>query len=364
MDRAESFGDEQLRAWSSRAEELGLLQLGAVNLDHPGFVPARKRLAEFLDGEREGEMAFLSRTREVRMHPEQMLEGAQSVLVAVVPYRGVASPVARYAQAADYHTILHERLLELAGAIEADLPGTESLVCVDTKPLLERSAAVLAGLGFLGKNGCLIVPKLGSYVLIASLMLTARFEGEDRAPAWAAREGGGSPPTLPWQACGTCTRCIEACPSEAFEEVGQLDARRCISYLTIEHRGPIEEDLREAIGERIAGCDLCQEVCPYNAAPGREDRVPDAAWLPPPPGRERVADLPRLANVGNNQHRAFVKKTALNRIPRNALRRNAIIALGNGEGAISRLEQESLERACEDADLGSLARWALARRGA
>jgi len=358
MTTSPSFDDSHLLRWSERAEALGLLELGAVNLDHPGFVPARARLGEFLDGEREGEMAFMSRTREVRMHPEGMLAGAQSALVSVVPYRGESSPVARYAQAADYHTILHRRLLQLAEIVSDELEGVECLVCVDTKPLLERSAAVLAGLGFLGKNGCLIVPGLGSYVLIASLITSARFVGSDRAPAWVR-----STEMTPWQACGSCTRCLDGCPSAAFEAVGELDPRRCISYLTIEHRGPIEEELRVAVGERLAGCDLCQEVCPYNAAPDRDARIAPDVWLPAAPGRDREADLVRLVNVGNNQHRGFVKKTALNRIPRRALRRNAIIALANREGGLGEEERAALGLAASDGDLGDLARWAIERRG-
>lgn len=357
MQSSLRFDDTTLARWSTNAEALGLLALGAVNLDHSGFEASRRRLAQFLDGKREGEMAFMSRTREVRMYPEQMLPGAQSVLVAVVPYKGESSPVARYAQSADYHTVLYRRLTELAKVLESDLPGVESLVCVDTKPLLERSAAVLAGLGFLGKNGCLIVPKLGSYVLIACLLTTARFEGEDRAPLWA-RESE----SVPWQACGSCTRCLDACPSDAFEAVGVLDPRRCISYLTIEHRGPIEEELRKQVGERIAGCDVCQEVCPYNAAPAREGRIGDEVWLPPAPGRERRVDLAKLVNVGNNQHRAFVKKTALNRIPRRALRRNAIIALANRVAPLAEAEREALQLAKSDPELGELARWALGRQ--
>lgn len=351
-----SYDDVLLERWASEAEALGLLQLGAVNLDHPGFAPARRRLVEFLDGQREGEMAFLARTGEVRADPGQMLDGAQSLLVGVVPYRGEAGPVARYAQSLDYHTVMHQRLLELATLVERDRPGASAVVCVDTKPLLERAAAVLAGLGFLGKNGCLIVPGLGSYVLIGALMLDLRFAGTDRAPDWAHAAAS------PWGACGSCTRCLEGCPTDAFEAVGQLDPRRCISYLTIEHRGVIDSPLREAMGQRIAGCDVCQELCPYNAAPGREARVAEASWLPPAPERAREVDLAKLAVVGNNQHRGFVKRTALNRIPRRSLRRNAIIALGNGHGELADDERASLERAALDEELGSLAQWALRRR--
>jgi epoxyqueuosine reductase len=158
--------------------------------------------------------------------------------------------------------------------------------------------------------------------------------------------------------------CLDHCPTEAFDAPGKLDPRRCISYLTIEHRGPIPDALASRMGQRIAGCDVCQEVCPYNRSSTRDDRVPASAWLEPPPGHARVPDLARLANVGNNQHRQFVKQTALNRIPRAALRRNAILALGNGDGPASEAEAEALRVAMADPapELAQLARWAAARR--
>jgi epoxyqueuosine reductase len=248
----------------------------------------------------------------------------------------------------------------LVGALEELAPGVESLICVDTKPVLERSLAVLAGLGFLGKNGCLIAPGLGSYVLIGLVLITAKWIGADRAPERLLADAEAKP----WDACGSCRACLEGCPTEAFEAPGRLDPRRCIAYLTIEHRGPIPERLADALGERVAGCDLCQEVCPYNAAGDREARIPEAARLPPPPGRPRVADLARLATIGNNQHRQFVKRTALNRIPRRALRRNAILALGNGAGPLTVEAREALEQvaAGEDTTLAQLARRALERR--
>ncbi|PRQ08605.1 tRNA epoxyqueuosine(34) reductase QueG [Enhygromyxa salina] len=351
--------DDELAALAELAADLGLLRLGAVSLDHPGFAPARATLADYLDRSAEGEMAFLSRTRAVRMDPAQMLPGARSALVAVVPYAGEPGPVARYAQWSDYHTEIHRRLERLSEHLHARVPDIESLICVDTKPVLERAVAVLAGLGFLGKNGCLIVPGLGSYVLIAVLLTTAQWTGTDRSPTYAHDH---SHP--PWDACGSCRLCLEHCPTDAFDSPGKLDPRRCISYLTIEHRGPIPEALATRMGQRIAGCDVCQEVCPYNRSSTREDRVPASAWLDPPPGHARVPDLPRLANVGNNQHRQFVKQTALNRIPRAALRRNAILALGNGDGPANEHEAEALRLAMADPspELAALARWAAARR--
>ena len=165
------------------AHDEGLLRLGAVRLDHPGFAPARARLDEHLDAGHHGEMEFMARTREVRKDPARMLEGARTVLVAAVPYRGEPGPVARYARSADYHTVIHRRLDRLAEHLHARLPKIRTLVCVDTKPLLERAAAALAGLGFLGKHGCLIVPGLGSTVLLGALFILV--------PLWLGTRRGG-----------------------------------------------------------------------------------------------------------------------------------------------------------------------------
>lgn len=350
-----ALSDSDLEALAELAERLGLLRLGAVDLAHPGFEPARAALQQYLERGAEGEMQFLRRTAQVRADPSNMLPGARSALVALVPYGGEASSIARYAQWADYHTEMHRRLQRLDEAVREQKPGIETLICVDTKPVLERSVAALAGLGFLGKHGCLISPGLGSYVLIGVLLTTARWLGEDRARV-------GSPP---WDACGSCRLCLDACPTDAFDGPGQLDPRRCISYLTIEHRAPIDEQLAVRIGERVAGCDVCQEVCPYNRSTTRAQRVPLAAWLPPPPGRPRTFELERLVNIGNNQHRQLVKHTALNRIPRRALRRNAIVALANRTGPLTEDELEALRVAAADpsAELAELARWAAARRG-
>ncbi|MCA9654592.1 MAG: tRNA epoxyqueuosine(34) reductase QueG [Myxococcales bacterium] len=338
------------------AHDEGLLRLGAVRLDHPGFAPARARLDEHLDAGHHGEMEFMARTREVRKDPARMLEGARTVLVAAVPYRGEPGPVARYARSADYHTVIHRRLDRLAEHLHARLPKIRTLVCVDTKPLLERAAAALAGLGFLGKHGCLIVPGLGSTVLLGALLCTAELRGPDAVP---------DPATVGWDACGQCTRCLDACPTAAFVTPGQLDPRRCISYLTIEHRRAIEPALADAMGERIAGCDACQEVCPYNGGREREARVPAAAWIEPPPGRDRAPDLVELANVASARYRSFVKHTALRRIPRRSMRRNVLLALGNREGPATDAEREAARRAAEDEDpqVRAAARRLLDRRG-
>lgn len=356
MSRLEAAQLDQLRR---EAEALGLLHLGAVGLDHPGFEPARARLRGHLDAGLNGEMDFMARTREVRSNPSQMLEGARSVLVAVVPYGGEAGPIARYAQWADYHTEVHRRLERLGDSLSRLHPGASHLVCVDTKPLLERTAAALAGIGFLGKNGCLIVKGLGSYVLIGCLLTTLE------VPPRSAAVDGLTPGSHTYDACGSCRACLDACPTGAFDGPGDLDPRRCIAYLTIEHRGAIDPSLADGIGVRVAGCDVCQEVCPHNQSELRLARVPDGAPLPPvPDDRDRTPDLVRLATIGNNQHRGFVRGTALNRIPRRALRRNALVALGNKADPLEAHEDEALAQieAGPDPELAGWAARARTRR--
>lgn len=359
-----TLDDHELEHLAGVAEGLGLLRLGAVDLAHAGFAPARAALRDYLERGAEGEMQFMRRTAEVREDPSAMLPGARSALVALVPYAGEAGPVARYAQSVDYHSELYGRLARLAERLRERHPGVETLICVDTKPVLERAAAVLAGLGFLGKNGCLISPGLGSHVLIAVLLTNAAWLGSDRAPA-RLTGASAAPGVTPWEACGSCRLCLDACPTAAFDAPGVLDPRRCIAYLTIEHRGPIPSELGERMGTRVAGCDLCQDVCPYNRSSLRDQRIPLAARLPPPPGRDRTPELAWLATVGTNQYRQFVKHTALNRIPRKAMRRNAIWALGNQTEPLRPAQVEALREAAADPspELAELARRSAARQG-
>lgn len=341
---------------ASVAETEGVMRLSAVRLDHPGFAAAGVSLDRFLDEGRAGEMEFLERSRVARKDPATMLPGARTLLVGLVPYGGEPGPIARYAQSADYHTVLHERLAPVADLLRAKLPDVEAMICVDTRPVMERAAAVLAGLGFLGKNGMVITPGLGSYTLLGSVLTTATLSAPD---AVVALDG------IRWDACGSCTRCLDACPTQAFPAPGELDPRRCISYLTIEHRGPIAPPLADAMGERVAGCDVCQEVCPYNASPSRDARVPSGAWLPAPPGPARTSDLATISTLRSSRHRAFVKGTALRRIPRRSLRRNALVAIGNGRAALSSEERAAVDAGVRDDDpqVSEAARRAAKRRG-
>lgn len=336
---------QDVEALQTFGRSIGLTAVGAVALDDPRFGFAHAEFERHLDAGRHGEMEFMARSASVRVDPAQMLNGARSALVAVVPYRGDGGPLARYAQSADYHTELYRRLEMLVGALAERVPGVESLICVDTKPLLERTAAVLAGHGFIGKHGCVIVPGLGSYVLLGEVLCTAEWKPPVPPSVEPAALG-----RLRWDACGTCTRCLDACPTNAFDAPGVLDPRRCISYLTIEHRGPIEPALADRLGERVAGCDVCQEVCPYNSSSKLGDRVAEDGWLPDAPTGSLSASLVELANIRSGRHRAFVRGTALRRIPRRAMRRNALLALGNRSVALSAEEEDAARVAVADPD--------------
>lgn len=336
------LGAAQLEALARTAERHGLMRLSAVRLDHPGFAAAHAALDEYVQAGHAGQMAFMQRAADVRKDPTRMLPGAQTYLVAVVPYEGQPGPIARYARSSDYHTEVHHRLEAVVARLLELRPDAATMICVDTKPVLERSAAALAGLGFLGKNGMLITPGLGSYVLLGGILTDVPL---------AVPDAVADPAKATWDACGSCTRCLDACPTDAFVGPGRLDARRCISYLTIEHRGSVDEALADATGERIAGCDVCQEVCPYNAGRGRAARVPTGAWLPAPGGKAAEAgDLLQLVNVGSSPYRAFVRHTALRRIPRWHMRRNVLIAIGNRPGPLHPDEAAAVDQACADED--------------
>jgi epoxyqueuosine reductase len=324
-----------------------------VRLDHPGLAEAADALDRYLDEGRHGEMEFMARTRALRRDPSEMLPGARSLLVALVPYRGGPGPIARYARTADYHTVVHDRLELLEAEVVARVPGARTFVCVDTKPILERAAAALAGLGFVGKHGCVIAPGLGSWVLLGGLLCTARWTGADAVDRLERAR---------WDACGSCTRCLDACPTAAFDGPARLDPRRCISYMTIEQRAPIREPFATAIGDRLAGCDACQEVCPYNASPDREERVPAAAWIDPPRFGPRHQDPWRLVDIGSATYRAWVKDTAVRRIPRRSMRRNALIAIGNDPAPWTDAQRERIEALVADPDpqVADAARRALA----
>jgi epoxyqueuosine reductase len=344
---------------AEQAAALGFHRVGIVPIEPPHRLAAYEA---WLARGYHGEMAYMAREdhRRGREDPGSLLEGAQTlVAVALAHHPGprevvpaealrdrLRGEIARYARGDDYHRVMKQKLRELADRLaEAAGAPVAARPCVDTAPLLERDAAERAGLGFTAKNTMLIAPGLGSYVLLGELLLAA----DARLPA----------PPPPRARCGSCRACLDACPTGAFPDAFVLDARRCISYLTIEHRGPIPRELRPALGSRIFGCDVCQEVCPYNAAaPHRSAPAPE---LLPAAGRTQPDLLELLAKSGN-QFKRWVRGTALERARRPQLLRNVCVALGN---AGDRRAAPALERALADRDplVRGHAAWALGQLG-
>jgi epoxyqueuosine reductase len=270
----------------------------------------------------------------------------RSIVVAVMNYRTTepAPPgplegrVSRYAWGDDYHQIMRDRLKALAEFIRAERPESRARAVVDTAPLLERDFARLAGIGWIGKNTMLINKRLGSWLFLGAVLTDAELEYDQPHST---------------EHCGTCTRCLDACPTQAFAGPYQLDSRRCISYLTIELRGPIPEQLRPAVGDWLFGCDVCQDVCPWN----RKAPVCDeAGYAPRTPGG--TVDLTRLATMSDAEMRESLRKSALARAGVRGLRRNAAVVLGNSGSLEAVL---SLQKLADDADLfvREAAIWAL-----
>ncbi len=295
----------------------------------------------WLDAGYAGEMAYMERTRHQRLDPTRLLPGARSVVAVAMLYAPAerAEPtrgkIARYAGGRDYHDVIRPRLDTLARFIEnAAGHGTRSRAAVDTSAVLERDLAAAAGLGWIGKNTNLIDPDLGSYFFIGIVLTTAELESDATQP----------------DRCGTCRACLDACPTQAFVGPFTLDARRCISYLTIEHRGSIAAELRPGIGDWLFGCDVCQEVCPWNRkAPSASD--PSLTPDEPPPA-------PALLRLDEEEFRARFRGSALSRAKRSGLRRNAAIVLGNSG---DRSARRDLLRAADDTDpaVAEAAAWAL-----
>ena len=318
----------------------------------------------WLDGGNAGSMDYLDRTRGDRLDPSRLLPGARAAVAVALSYNvresttsprdGAASPresasardeepaaggmrVARYAAGADYHDVIRPRLQALARFIESAAgPGIRSRAAVDTSAVLERDLAARAGLGWFGKNTNLLTPSLGSWFFIGIVLTTAE-------PALDDEIG---------DRCGTCTACLDACPTAAFTAPYALDARRCISYLTIEHRGDIDEALRPLIGEWGFGCDVCQDVCPWNRKASIATEPAFASANAPQPET--------LLALDDAAFRERFRRTALWRARRSGLRRNAAIVLGNRGDATA---APALRAALADDDpvVRDVAAWAVSR---
>ncbi|MEP6993669.1 MAG: tRNA epoxyqueuosine(34) reductase QueG [Acidobacteriota bacterium] len=327
-----------LRVLREECERAGFTGFGVARA---GPAPGFERFRRWIAAGHHAGMRYLQDTLPVRESPQALLTGARSVICLSAPYGAAprvaadGSRFARYAQDQDYHGTLRGQAVRAAERSRERVPGTWSYrVCVDSTPVAERAFAAAAGLGWIGKNGCLMNARDGSYVLLAEILTDLDL-----------------PPDQPVaEQCGSCTRCLDACPTDAFVEPGVLDANRCLAYWTIEHRGPIPDSWKRAVGEHVFGCDLCQEVCPWNVPLQALARAPS----PAPPTRLEVLTM------GKGQWRRRFGKTAVNRAARRGLQRNAAASAGAcGDGACrSALETAA---AVPDSGLSDAARWALPR---
>jgi epoxyqueuosine reductase len=307
-------------------------------------------LAQFLELGRQGEMDWIAQTAARRAHPQALWPEARSAIVLGLNYGPDSDPLANlarrdrgtisvYAQGRDYHEVIKGRLKTLAGQI-VRRAGGEVKVFVDTAPLMEKPLAAQAGLGWQGKHTNLVSRAFGSWLFLGAILTSL-----DLPP---------DPPEA--DHCGACRACLEVCPTQAFPAPYQLDARRCLSYLTIEHPGPIPIEFRAALGNRIYGCDDCLAVCPWNkfASVSREAALQAREAL-------RSPDLADLASLDESAFRRLFSGSPIKRIGRDRFVRNVLYAIGNsGEARLLDAARARLEDACEI--VRDAAAWALARR--
>lgn len=302
-----------------RCGELGFAAAGVCAADPSAY---SDEFAGWLARGEHGSMAYMAERVGVRTDVRLLLEGARSVLMIADLYarRGDTDErlppghgrVARYARGKDYHKVMKQRLHALCDELGERCPGERFRAFVDTAPVMERELAARCGIGWQGKHTLTINPVLGSYFLLGGIVTTMELVAPPEQPVAVDH-------------CGTCTRCIDACPTRAIEPY-RVNATRCVSYLTIEHRGAIEPGLFEGIGDRIFGCDVCQEVCPHNSPRAGETGVrPNEAY------RARRAGFDLLDVLGWNEEdrREGFRGSALKRARLEMMKRNAIIAAGN-----------------------------------
>jgi len=292
-----------------------------VGIAAAGEAMGQDHLRLWLDAGRHGDMAWMERTSTLRADPRRVLAGCRSVVAVAMSYRTdhptSASHeraadgrvwISRYAWGRDYHRAMKRRLVRLGRWLQERRADAAWRTCVDTAPVLEREWAARAGLGWIGKNTSLLNRRLGSELFLGLLLTDLELEPDAPVP----------------EHCGRCTACLDACPTQAFAAPRVLDARRCIAYLTIEHRGPVPAELRPAMGAMVAGCDVCQEVCPWTvkAPAGLHEE------FEPAPHRYRPL-LAELEALDQDGFRDWRRGSALNRIPFERFRESLSAARAN-----------------------------------
>jgi epoxyqueuosine reductase len=334
-----------LKTW---ALEAGFDRAGIALLERTAH---GDEFVRWLEAGHQAGMSYLERRVEHRLDPERLVPGARSVLCVALRYLvprdetldGDLWPrVARYARGDDYHDLMGGRLEALCKRIEERFPDTVTRSYVDTGPVLEREWAARAGLGAIGKNTNLLHPTDGSYFLLGEILLGLDLE-----------------PDVPLaDLCGSCRACLDACPTGALVAPYVLDSRLCISYWTIEHRGPIPREMRPLLDDWVFGCDVCQEMCPWNAEPAAASDPALAL-----PQARRAMTLVDLLKLRREEYEEHFRRSPMKRAKRSGLRRNAAIALGNRRRSVDVpvLEQALLD--AEDIEVRRHAAWALGRIG-
>lgn len=303
----------------ARAADLGFLGLGVAAADRP---PHYDAYLNWIDAGNQGEMDYLERHTRLKVHPDRLLDGCRSVIAVSLSYSqpnpaATGQPrIARYALGRDYHRVLRSKLRTLQGRLAEAYPHARWRICVDSAPLMERDFAHMAGLGWFGKNTCLIDSKSGSWFVLGFLLSDLTISPDQPAI-------GG---------CGTCQKCIDACPTDAIafrDGRWQVLASRCVSYLTIEHQGDISEELKAGVGDWTFGCDICQEVCPFNeprpSQPLRARTTEEEAFLE----RRRWPSLMELAQIKEGDWDVLTRGSPVRRSGYAGLLRNAALNIQN-----------------------------------
>lgn len=335
-----------LKALSARAIKLGFTQPHVADLS-TFSEQAGERLERAIANQHHGSMAWLAETAFRRSHPQNLWPEAKSAVMFGMNYGPETDPmvtledpqvgtISVYARGRDYHDIMKGRLKELAGLLARDT-GEDVKVFVDTAPLMEKPLAMASGLGWQGKHTNLVSREFGSWLFIGSILSAANLTP--------------TPPEL--DHCGSCTACLDICPTNAFPAPYKLDARRCISYLTIEHAGPVDEALRAKMGNHIYGCDDCLAVCPWNkfAQIGREAKLAAREDLNAP-------QLKALAELGDAGFRKRFSGSPIKRIGWNRFLRNVLYAIGNSADK-SLMPLAETHRNHEDSVVADAAQWAV-----